>query len=153
MKDPNIYTVDKASGATAAVPTKLRGDIERAWYLKTKLDAEKAELDQLNKKLLDSFGPGVSIVIEGVARATTATRQSVSIIDEAALRDQLQERFDDLVKTSVRYTAEPKLVELLTATEQPVDAPLAQATKVATSETISWRAEKPTKPEQKAKVA
>ncbi|MCX8016343.1 MAG: hypothetical protein N2690_00370 [Rhodocyclaceae bacterium] len=116
--------------------------VMEGWEVKKIIDDAKARLDAINQELVEAHGTGVALVVTGICRASLASRQQVKIKDADRLEAVLGDRFKDLVRESVSYTAEPKLVEMACDADEPLQPAVAACLFVSEGRSVTWRAEK-----------
>lgn len=116
--------------------------VMQGWEAKKRIDDLKAELDGINARLIEAHGTGCALVVSGVCRASLTERQTVKVTDPERLETVLGGRFIDLVRESVSYQAEPKLIEMATDADDPLQPSVAACLTVSTSTSVAWRAEK-----------
>lgn len=152
---PNLALVETAMGGAVHgdLITTETGDkvtaprwamdlLAAGWAIKTQLADLEARLDQINKELLKELGTGQAVTIPGLARATLVERLQVKITDPQALQAALGDRYPDLVRERISYAAEPRLLELATAGDEPLRTMIQAALSVTSSTSVIWRAEK-----------
>lgn len=142
-KLPPAYVV--MDGVESAATEALIEAVLEGWQAKQDQDAAKARLDSANARLIDLIDGAypASIVVPGVCRASYSVRQTVKISDPERLEAVLGGRFLDLVKESVSYKAEERLVEMASDGDEPLQPAIAACLTVTESESVTWRAEKP----------
>ncbi len=116
--------------------------VMEAWAIKQRMEADKKELDGIHARLLDTHGGGCALVVTGICRASLADRQTVKITELAALMKALGKRFGDLVNENVSYTATPKLLEIASDGDDPLQAQVAACLSIGHGQSVTWRAEK-----------
>ncbi|MEW6559612.1 MAG: hypothetical protein AB1412_05375 [Pseudomonadota bacterium] len=115
----------------------------QGWELRQRIESLDTELKAINAKIGQEYGAGATLIITGVCRATVVERESVKVLDGERLHAVLGERFDDLVKTTIAYKAEPRLVEMASDADEPLAPAVRECLGVASSVAVAWRAEKP----------
>lgn len=115
----------------------------QGWELRQRIESLEAELKTINAKIEQEYGAGATLIVTGVCRATVVERESVKVLDGERLHAVLGERFDDLVKTTVAYKAEPRLVEMSSDGDEPLGPALRDCLGTTSSVAVAWRAEKP----------
>lgn len=136
-----VEIVDRATGEITQGDAELAAMIRDAWNIKQKLDAAKEAYAQLTQKLAARIGSGRTARLVGVARVSVAERQRVVISDAEMLKVVLGGRFDDLVRTVVRFEPEPKLVELASDGDSPLAEHVRECLEVKTSVSVTLRAD------------
>lgn len=111
------------------------------WRLKRAIDEAQERLDGLHADLLAAHGPGCALIITGLCRASTASRQTVKVADIDRLAGVLGDRLDDLVRTQVKLVASDALIEMASDADHPLAPSLRACLTVSRSESVSWRAE------------
>lgn len=122
-------------------PKEIRLIME-GWEVKRLIDDAKARLDAINARLLEAHGPGCALVVTGLCRASLAERQTVKVSGHERLEKVLGARYADLVAERVNYTAEPRLIELATDGDDPLQPAIAACLTIGGGQTVTWRAEK-----------
>jgi hypothetical protein len=116
--------------------------VMEGWALRQQMEDAKERLDAINAALLEQHGPGCALVVTGLCRASLVERQTVKIDDAQRLQDVLGGRFGDLVRESVTYKAEGKLIEMAADADSPLQPEIASCLSVQTSQSVTWRAER-----------
>lgn len=114
-----------------------------AWNTKQTVDDAKIDLDALNARLLDAYGPGCVLEIPGQAKLTLTERETIQITDPEQLRAVLGGRFEDLVETRLEYKLSDKLKALLADGDHPLSESLRACCAAKTSSSITYRPVKP----------
>lgn len=112
------------------------------WSAKQDADDARAELDLCNTAIIEQLGEPCSLIIPGLCRASYSVRESVKVSDPAKLDALLGDRFGDLVNTTISYKPAPKLLEMATDGDDPLQPAIANCLTSSNSESITWRAEK-----------
>ena len=112
--------------------------VNRAYAISCRQDKLKKELDGIKDQLKTELGTGVSVVINGLCRATLVTSPRVSITDPEKLEKLLGVEFETLVKA--KYS---KTDALLERAEQ--DVKINNCLKTVNSTALRLTAEKPEK--------
>lgn len=115
--------------------------LAEGWRLKTEIEAAEQRLKEVNAALLARHGAGAVCVLDGVCRATTATRQTVTVADPDRLRAVLGERFDDLVRSTTTWRPEGRLIAMAADADEPLAPALRACLELREAETVTWRAE------------
>lgn len=116
--------------------------VMEGWEVKRIIDEAKARLDAINAELIEAHGTGCALVVTGVCRASISARQAVKVTDPTRLEAVLGGRYLDLVRESVSYQAEPKLVEMACNADDPLQPAIAACLTISSGESVTWRAEK-----------
>lgn len=116
--------------------------LECGWALRLQIEKLQAQLDEINEALLEGHGPGCTLMIPGLCRASLAERRLPKIIAADKLRAILGGRFDDLVREEVSYKAEGKLLAMAADGDEPLAPALRECISYAVSQAVTWRAEK-----------
>lgn len=116
--------------------------VMEGWEARRILDEAKARLDAINAELIEAHGTGCALVVTGICRASLVNRQTVRIEDAEGLRAVLGERYPDLVRESVAYKAADRLIDIAVDGDDPLQMPVAACLSVASSQSVTWRAEK-----------
>lgn len=116
--------------------------LAEGWALKSRIAEAEERLGAINARLVAKWGPGAACVLAGVARATIAERQTVTIRDGEGLRAALGARFDDLVRAEVTYRPEPRLIELAASGDEALAASVRPYLTVRESTAVTWRPER-----------
>lgn len=116
--------------------------VMEGWEVKRIIDDAKARLDAINAELIAAHGTGCALVVTGLCRASIAARQTVKVTDPARLEAVLGGRYPDLVRESVSYQAEPKLIEMAMDADDPLQPAIAACLTIGDGQSVSWRAEK-----------
>ncbi len=112
------------------------------WEARRLLEDAKAKLDAINEELLQAHGTGCALVVTGICRASLASRQTVKIVDAERLSAVLGDRYQDLVRETVTYKPEDRLIELACDADQPMQPAIAACLSVSETSSVTWRAER-----------
>lgn len=135
--------IDRETGDVKALLQDSCALLEHGWEIKREIDALESELKEINRRFVEGFGSGTSLVIPGVCRVSIAERESVKITNDKKLREVLgDQRFDDLVNTKVSYSPTEKLIEMSCDVDNPLAKQVRKYLTTGRSETVTWRAEK-----------
>lgn len=116
--------------------------VMEGWEVKRIIDDAKARLDAINAELIEAHGTGCALVVTGICRASLTSRQTVKVRDPERLEAVLGARFLDLVRESVSYQAEPRLVEMACDGDDPLQPAIAACLSVSDGTSVTWRAER-----------
>ena len=130
-------------GQTLALDAEASALLHAAWDRKRQVDEAKADLDAMNARLLEAYGPGCTLEIPGQAKLTLTERASVRIADPHTLKALLGGRFDDLVNTRIEYTTSDKLKELLADADHPLSDAVRSCCTFGASSSVTYRPVKP----------
>lgn len=130
-------------GQTLALDTDASALLCSAWNIKQTFDDAKVDLDVLNARLLDAYGPGCVLEIPGQAKLTLTERETVQITDPEQLRAVLGGRFEDLVETRLEYKLSDKLKALLADGDHPLSEALRACCAAKLSGSVTYRPVKP----------
>lgn len=131
----------RAGNKTRPLDTDTAALLAEGWRLKREIAAAEERLGEINGALLARHGAGAVLVLAGVCRATTATRQTVQIADPDRLRQIVGDRWGDLVAEETRYRALGRLVELALDADEPLAPALRAALELRETQAVTWRAE------------
>lgn len=140
LKLPDCIVVENGEESPASRP--LAQAVLNAWHAKIAADDAKKVYDAATDEVIDLLHSPCSVVLAGVCRASYAVRQTVKITDPDRLAAVLGERYGDLVAESVSHKAEPKLLDMSTDGDEPLQPAIAACLKVSQSESLTFRAEK-----------
>lgn len=111
------------------------------WEIRRQIETLEAALKEVNAKLIEQYGAPVALIIPEHCRASIAAREAVKIKDDGRLRAVLGDRFDDLVRTRVTYTAEPKLAQMACDADEPLSPAIRACLTMSGGKSVTWRAE------------
>lgn len=131
------------AGEPQPLPAKMARLLLQGWQARRKLDEAEATLKAMNERIAQELGAGAVAAVEGVCRVSVAERRTVKVLDAVRLRGVLGARFDDLVKTTVSYKAEPLLQDMASDGDDPLAPSLRECLGVSSSVAVTWRADKP----------
>lgn len=132
--------VNRGTGGVRAAAPRLVQKAIRAWNMKKRVDALKADLDILKEELRKELQSDDTLSIQGVCKVVAQTRNIYDVTHPDALEDLLGERFEDLVRPSVKFDLEPKLKEMLADPEDTVGQIARDYVKVKTAVTLNLMA-------------
>ena len=116
----NKGTVERDGEVTSADPDLLNL-VYSGWTYREARNKADEQLKLVNLGLLNSVGVGASVVVEGICKATLSERQTVEVKDPDKLKHILgEQRFNDLVNTTTRYTCGDKLIEISGDADHPL---------------------------------
>jgi|GEM_PF-7119994 len=116
--------------------------VMEGWEAKRMVDEARGRLDAINQQLIDAHGAGCALVVTGICRVSLARRQAVKIADPARLEAVLGGRYLDLVRETVSYKAEDRLIEMAVDADDPLQPDIAACLDVVESNAATWRAER-----------
>jgi len=116
--------------------------VMEGWEAKRMVDEARARLDAINQQLIDAHGAGCALVVTGICRVSLSGRMSVKVADPERLEAVLGGRYLDLVRETVSYKAEEKLIEMATDADDPLQPAIAACLEIAESASATWRAER-----------
>lgn len=134
--------VDRATGEVRALDARTIRVICQGWNLKQQIERLQSQLNEVNAQLMTQFDQNANLVLPGLCRASIAEREAVKITDANKLRGVLYERFSDLVRETVQYKPEPKLVEMAVDADEPLAPAIRACLAVSKAASVTWRAEK-----------
>lgn len=137
-----IYGDDIVGRDESPAPAGLTRAVLDAWQAKIAADDAKKVYDAAQERVIDLLSSPCSIVVAGVCRAIYSVRQTVKINDPERLAAVLGERYADLVAETLSHKAEPRLLEMSTDGDEPLQPAIAACLTVRESESLSFRAEK-----------
>lgn len=116
--------------------------IMEGWEVKRLIADAQTRLDAINAQLLEAHGDGCALVVAGICRASLSARKSIKVTDPARLEQVLGGRYLDLVEETQSYRAQPKLVEMATDGDEPLQPAIAACLTITPGQSVTWRAEK-----------
>lgn len=139
---PTGYAVERDGGEMRPLDAAAVRQLMEGWRIRREIEALDERLRAINGALAEAFGDGVTLVVPHVVRASIACRQTLRVTDAERLRAVLGERFDDLVRESVSYKPEERLVEMVSDGDDPLAPSIRACLSVSESMSVTWRAEK-----------
>lgn len=130
-------------GQTLALDADASALLCSAWTTKQIADDAKEDLDALNGRLLDAYGPGCVLEIPGQVRLALTERETISITDAEQMKSVLGGRFEDLVETRLEYKLSDKLKAMLADGDHPLSEALRACCAAKTSSSVTYRPVKP----------
>jgi len=132
--------LDMVSGEAEELGGELARLAARGLELKAAIAPLEAELKELTAAIQAAVEGGHKLELDGVGTVTLTNRQTVDINDPDRLRGVLGARFGDLVRETVKLTAEKRLLEMLAG--DPLAPALGECMTVATGVSVTWKPEK-----------
>lgn len=130
-------------GVCTPVDAGISAMIEDGWRMKGEIERLETNLAEINEMLCERFDADFKLTIPNLVSVRVGEREMISISDPENLKVILGARFDDLVKTEVKYKPEPKLKGIAHDTDHPMHSGVASCLTVEVSKKfVTWRAEK-----------
>lgn len=115
-----VVIESRETGAFRMAGARFTQKILRAWNMKKRFDALKAELDGLKADILKDLETDETVTVRGVCKVVVNVRNTYEVIYPAALQDLLGDRYEDLVRPVTKLELEPKLKEMLLNPADPI---------------------------------
>lgn len=131
---------NRSTGGVRAPAPRLVQKAIRAWNMKKRVDALKADLDALKEDLRRELQSDDTLNIQGICKVVAQVRNVYDVTHPDALEDLLGERFDDLVRPCVKFDLEPKLKEMLADPDDAIGKIARDYVKVKTAVTLNLMA-------------
>ena len=133
--------VKNAAGETALPPAWVN-KLMAGWAQKERMAQIERETAVISAEIIAHFQSGDVLIVPGVCRVTVVTRTNTVIIDPERLERVVGDsRFGDLVRETVGYKAEPKLIEMACDADEPLAASIRACVSISRATTATWRAE------------
>lgn len=139
---PSGYAIERDGGETRPLDAATVRALLEGWRVKREIEALEGTLKEINARLIEGFGDGMTLVVPHVVRATVTRRATLKVADPERLKSVLGGRFDDLVRESTSYKPEERLVEMVSDGDDPLVPSIRACLAVAESTSVTWRAEK-----------
>lgn len=119
-----------------------------AWEIKGRIEGMKEEYEAACGKIKAHLSEPATVVVEGVCRAIYARARRVTVADAEMLKSVLGARYHDLVHTEEKVSVTERLLELSLDADDPLGRAIRPALKISTGESVTLKAERPTKEEK-----
>jgi len=134
--------IDRDSGAVLPLEPTETALVLEGWEAKRRIDEAKADLERINTRLLEAYGPGCNLVVSGHCCATLKPgADTAKVTDAEKLQGVLGGRFGDMVETTCSYKPLPPLLKIAVDADSPIAPLVHECVSVFTGkESVSWRA-------------
>ncbi|GIX31396.1 MAG: hypothetical protein KatS3mg124_1868 [Porticoccaceae bacterium] len=139
---PRGEKVRRDSGEIVPMDADTIWLVMKGWQIKKQIEELDAQLKAIHAQLIEAHGPGATLIVRGVCRASITEREAVKIEDAERLKAVLGDRFGHLVKTEVSYKPERRLIEMACSGDEPLQPAIAACLRVGASAAVTWRAER-----------
>lgn len=146
--------VIKRGDEQTRAPAKVTRLALHGWTLKKQIDNLKTQLDGVNKSLINTLGPGATVLVDSEVQVPIAERQTITVENDPALFELLgAQRWEDLVTEKTTYTPTDKLKAMVADGDDEVGMAAREHMAIKTSVSVSYRGGKPLPPNTSAKKA